>query len=59
MKDSFSPEGRFNNRRSCKERDIVAVDGPEVWAGGFLLIDVAPGVNAFELCFSYSTFRKR
>ncbi|MFZ5555239.1 MAG: hypothetical protein ACOZDY_00725 [Pseudomonadota bacterium] len=33
----------------------MAVDGPDVWAGGFLLIDVAPGVNAFELCFSYST----
>lgn len=29
--------------------------GPRLWAGGFLLIDVAPGPNVFELCFSYAT----
>lgn len=29
--------------------------GPDVQAGGFLLVDVMPGRNIFELCFSYST----
>ncbi|HSO06903.1 MAG TPA: hypothetical protein VLW45_06670 [Pelomicrobium sp.] len=29
--------------------------GPEVPAGGSLLIEVLPGPNAFELCFSYAT----
>lgn len=29
--------------------------GPGIDAGGFLLIEVLPGPNAFELCFSYAT----
>lgn len=40
------------NRRPLEQYRRV---GPEVLAGGFPLIEVLPGPNTFELCFSYAT----